>query len=118
MANEFPLQPAELKKYNIRKYKGIPPDWELIRKVIKRSGLKFQSHFELVWGISHKILTQVKRGDKVLPCRYWHIFYDFDNIKKVTKKRIEEKKEVARKKVNVLVTNKQLLDELKAGGTE
>jgi len=114
MASEFPIQTAELKKYNIRKYKGIPPDWELIRKVIKRSGLKFQSHFEMVWGISHKILTQVKRGDKVLPCRYWHIFYDFDNIRTETKKKIEEKKEASHKKVNILETNKKLLDDLKA----
>lgn len=113
MPSEYPLNPQKLREYNITKFKGIPPTWEMIEKVIKKSGLKFQTRFEMVWGISHKILTQVKRGDKKLPCAYWHIFYDFDTIRVETKKKIEQKKEVAQKKSYIPITNKKLLDDFK-----
>lgn len=112
MPGEFPLNPQKLREYNIVKYRGVPPTWDLIQKTIKRSGLKFQNRFELVWGIPHKILTQVKRGDKELPCKYWHIFYDFDNIKKQTIEKIEVAKRVPAKS-NVLETNKNILDGFK-----
>lgn len=109
MSREYPINPQQLREHNIIKYKGIAPSWELIEKVIKRSGLKFQARFELVWGIPHKMLTQVKNGDKELPCKYWHIFYDFDNIKKSVIEKQNTKVKPSPTS-HVLSNNKNILD--------
>lgn len=78
MSVYFPLNPSELNTFNIKRYNGIPPSWTLIEKVIKKSGLKRQSRFELIWNIHKRGLTKYKNGHEILPARYWHIFYDFD----------------------------------------
>lgn len=76
----FPLDPKRLRKFNFAKYKGIPPSWELIESVIKKSGLKRLARFECVWLMPTDTLTWYKNGKKVLPAKYWHIFYEFEAI--------------------------------------
>lgn len=111
MHEQYPLDTKRLKEYNRIKYKGVAPSWELIQKVIKASGLKCQSHFEMVWGIARKILTQVKNGDKSLPLRYWHIFYDFKKMRRAANQKPVAEKEKAN--VEILSKNKDIIDALK-----
>ena len=76
----FPQNPKELRIYNLKKYNGITPSWDLIEQVVKKSGLKRLAIFEYVWEIPSDTLTLYKNGERGLPARYWHIFYDFDLI--------------------------------------
>lgn len=91
MDMNFPVDQKELRKFNLRKYKGIPPSWDLIKKVIARSGLKFMLTFENTWGLPEQTLKKCKSGERYLPATYWHIIYDFDIVnqkyRKIKKKR-------------------------------
>lgn len=78
MSVYFPHNPVDLNAFNIKRYKGEPPSWSLIEKVIKKSGLKRQSKFEALWNIPKRTLTKYNNGHVILPARYWHIFHDFD----------------------------------------
>lgn len=52
-----------------------PPDWETIRKFIKKLKVSM-AKFERLYGIPQGIIRSVKAGYKPLPVRYWHIIYD------------------------------------------
>lgn len=114
METYFPHDPKELRKFNLARYKGIPPSWELIEKVIKKSGLKMLSKFEYVWFMPRSTLTWYKTGEKILPAKYWHIFYDFDLVSQKYRKMYRKRKKgenVTSKSTSVLPFNKQLLND-------
>lgn len=94
------------------RYQGIPPSQELIDKVIRKSGLKHATQFEIVWAIPTNTLTMVKQGGRYLPVKYWHIFYDFEFVVQKYRK-IKENKNILPKKVTINITNKTSIDELK-----
>lgn len=128
MRNELFKRDRKIKHENIQKYK-VPPSFELIDEVIKKSYLKFVARFSFVYGIPKDVITWYTTGQKPLSPKYWHIFYDFDNInlrKKANRIKVQEKieqeltaplpvsksksiiKEEAKKKV--LISNKNILD--------
>lgn len=83
MGINFPKDPKQLRKFNILRYKEIPPSWELIESAIKKSKLKRQYVFEDIWGIPKGSLTLYKSGERLLPARYWHIFYEFELVNQI-----------------------------------
>lgn len=109
MRHEYPINSKELRKYNLMRYKGIQPSWELIESVIKRSGVKKMARFEYAWGMPTDTLTLYKTGQRDLPPIYWHIFYDFDIVNQLYKP-THESKRINKKKHTVLPTNKMILD--------
>jgi hypothetical protein len=91
MDDNFPLDPKELRKFNIIRYRGEQPTWDLVEKVIKKSGLKFMFKFEDVWGIPNQTLKRYKSGRMFLPAKYWHIFYDFELVNKTQHIKLHKK---------------------------
>lgn len=75
------LDEKRLRIYNLRKYNGIPPSMEVIESAMKKSGIKKMETFEHSFGIPIKTIIRYRMGDRGLPPTYWHIFYDFDNLK-------------------------------------
>lgn len=59
---------------NQLKYLKAPP-WEQIEKVIQAHGVTAQQ-FERFYGMSATILQTVRRGDKSLPAKHWHVIYE------------------------------------------
>lgn len=51
------------------------PSWEQIRKVIDAHGVNDQQ-FERFYGISGTMLQKVRRGQKKLPVKHWHVIYE------------------------------------------
>ena len=72
------------------KYHGVQPSWELVLKVIKKSGLKTRMNFQRTWGIPGQMLNQYKGGERDIPARYWHIFYEYDAMTKILAQKIKE----------------------------
>lgn len=62
---------------NMKKYL-VGPTWEQIEKVIKAHGVNF-SQFERYYGMYDHFITQIKRGERKLSPKYWHII--FENLK-------------------------------------
>lgn len=112
MEAQILLSNKNLRKYNLIRYKAVHPPQKLIEKVIKDSGLKFFSRFEIVWGIPKDVLTQVKRKKRGLPPKYWHIFYDFDIANQIYAKERKQTKK-ASKQQTILQTNKSVVDGLR-----
>lgn len=92
MENPCHLDKFSLKRRNIIKYGGIQPSVKLMLKIVKNSGLETRMNFSRVWGIRGQVLNQYKNGDRNLPPQYWHIFYEYDTMKKVLAKKIENSK--------------------------
>lgn len=101
----FPINPTELRTFNLIRYKGIPPDWSLVEKTIKKSKIKYMEWFEAAFGLPKKTLIRYRMGDRGLPPVYWHIFYDFEKLesslrssktlpRKVTKKQLDSNKNI------------------------
>jgi hypothetical protein len=111
MEKLFPVNGKELRRQNAVKYKATPPSWEVIQSAIEKSGLKRMVIFEDVWGIPRGTLTLYKCGERVLPVRYWHIFYDFDTINQIYTKS-QKKSKPLQNKTTILTTNKTLLDDI------
>lgn len=111
----LPFLKTDIKDQNIVKYKGIPPPWDLIRDVVKKSKLKHLAKFEKVWGIPARGLTKYKNGHVDLSPLYWHIFYDYESVSNVVKERVKTKRETKKVEVisTVLNSNQKLLDELR-----
>jgi hypothetical protein len=84
------IHKISLKKRNMMKYHGIQPSWELVMKVIKKSGLKTRMNFQRTWGIPGQVLNQYKGGERDIPAHYWHIFYEYDAMVKILAKKIKE----------------------------
>lgn len=106
---DFPKDPKRLRKFNMIRYRSTPPSWELIEQVIEKSGLKMLARFEYAWLIPKDTLTLYKNGERGLPARYWHIFYDFNIVNqkysKLNTKRTKEKKSHAILHTNKLIIN-------------
>lgn len=83
MLHGFPLDQKQLRAFNIERYKGIPPDWNLIVAVLKKSKLKRMSTFESVHKIPQRTLTKYKNGHWSLSPAYWHIFYDYELVNQI-----------------------------------
>jgi hypothetical protein len=116
------IHKISLKKRNMMKYHGIQPSWELVMKVIKKSGLKTRMNFQRTWGIPGQVLNQYKGGERDIPAHYWHIFYEYDAMVKILMEKvknankretvfgtIEEPKKQAPKPTPIL--NKKLIDD-------
>lgn len=112
MEGRLTINPKMLRKYNIMRYQGIPPSQDLIDKVVKKSGLKRYLTFETVWGIPAGTLTLVNIGERSLPVKYWHIFYDFEFVLQKYSK-IKQKNNFLPKKTTITPTSKTSIDELK-----
>lgn len=120
MPNDLHLDKFSLKKRNIIKYGGIQPSWKLVLEVIEKSGLKTRMNFQRVWGIPGQVLNQYRHGERDIPPQYWHIFYEFDEMVKILKEKVKErkketvfapvKKEPPLKIKQKIVLNKQLID--------
>lgn len=82
----FPKDPKQLRKFNLIRYNETPPSWELIERVVKKSKIKRMYLFEAVWGIPKGSLTLYKTGERILPVKYWHIFYDFELVNQIYSK--------------------------------
>jgi len=112
MEAEILLSSKNLRKYNFIRYKGIPPSPELIDKVVKKSGLKFFSKFEMVWALPERSLTKAKNELIPLAPKYWHIFYDFDAVRQMYTAEVKKTKQV-NEKSTLLQSNKNLIDGLR-----
>lgn len=111
MQHQYPINQKQLREYNFKKYRGVAPSWELIKKVISDSGLKFMYKFELVFGIPQQSLKLYKNSHRGLPATYWHIFYDFDSVISVNRKSRYKKKPT--KMDTVLGTNKSTINDIR-----
>lgn len=105
----FPVNTKELRKFNLKRYNGTPPSWELIEQVVKKSKLKRLAIFENVWEMPNDTLSLYKNSERGLPVKYWHIFYDFDLINQKYSK-LHTKRQNSDKKPTILSTNKKLLN--------
>lgn len=92
MPNTLHLDKFSLKERNQVKYAGVQPSWELVLKIIKKSGLKTRMKFQRVWGIPGQVLNQYKCGERGIPPQYWHIFYEFDDLVKILKDKVKATK--------------------------
>jgi hypothetical protein len=92
MPNDLHLDKFSLKRRNIVKYAGEQPSWELVLRVIKKSGLNSRMNFQRVWGIPGQVLNQYKHGERDIPPQYWHIFYEFDELVKILKEKVKARK--------------------------
>jgi hypothetical protein len=115
MGEWFPFDKRQLKRHNRRKYRCVPPSWELCQKAIDKSGLISQAAFELVWGLPDRTLTNYKNKLKGLPAHYWHIIYDFDQIRKNALRQLNNQRTAPTTKhiLKPLESNKQKIDELR-----
>jgi hypothetical protein len=104
----------ELRESNLKKYKGIPPSIELVKKTIEKSNLSRRS-FEITYGIVEKTIERYIIGLRGMPMYYWHIFYEFDNLEKFYSnfkgKKKRKAKEVVQKVTPIIAeTNKSIID--------
>lgn len=103
----------ELKINNFIRYGGIPPSWEMVAAVVKKSGLKRLVRFERVWQIPEGSLTLYNIGVRDLPIKYWHIFYDYDSAANMVKKNKQEKTSPQAKSTTILTTNQYTINDIK-----
>ena len=116
MLNNLPTDKFSLKKRNIEKYGGVQPSWDLVLSIIKKSGLKTRMRFQRVWGIPGQVLNQYKFGERDIPAQYWHIFYEFDEMSDILKKKMKSRKSETlninhKKKSTKKVLNQKLIDD-------
>lgn len=116
MGVAFPTDTKKLREFNFIRYNGVPPSWDLIKKVIEKSKLKRQYKFERVWGIPIGTIQLYKNGFRDLPSTYWNIFYDFDIVNQKYNKKTKPVKKINTKfstanKIND--PNKHEIDEFK-----
>lgn len=114
MDANFPTDPKALRRYNLARYKGVPPSWDLIEKVLKKSGLQKQERFASAWMMARCTLTWYKNGEKPLPAKYWHIFYEFEYLHQMYAKPKRKQKRVAPNNASILPINKKILDDIQA----
>lgn len=114
----FPKDPKQLRKFNMMRYGSVPPSWELIEKVVRKSGLKMLSKFEYAWLMPRSTLTWYKTGVKNLPAKYWHIFYEFEVVGQKYSK-LKSKTKMTSDSTYILKSNKQIINGSKqnANGT-
>lgn len=85
MQEQLPTNPNELAERNFCKYL-VPPSFELIDKVIRKSRLKTYTRFERTYNMAKESIKTYKKGRSPLPRKYWHLFYEFDTLRKLSAK--------------------------------
>lgn len=65
---------SDITKENMSKY-PCQPSWDIIQSFLDEVGMGM-THCERFYGIPYNVLCQVKSGKKLLPIKYWHIFYE------------------------------------------
>jgi hypothetical protein len=81
LQSKYRPQVTKLYRYNLRKYQGVPPSYELVRKVLKDSNLNC-ARFEFSFSIPITALQKYLMGERGLPAHYWHLFYEFGKLEK------------------------------------
>jgi hypothetical protein len=104
----------ELRESNLVKYKGVPPNIELVKKTIEKSNLSRRS-FEITYGIVEKTIERYLDNLRGMPMYYWHIFYEFDNLEKFYtnfkgKKKRKSNQVIEKPPPVIAQTNKSIID--------
>lgn len=109
---ELPMSTLGWKKRNYLAYRGQHPSIELVRDVMDRGNLKTPYQVELALGLADCTVKKFLLGMRPIPARYWHLFYEYDDIAWIAKHAKKKRKPVVKKK-KINLTNKSLIDEFR-----